>query len=73
MFRRDSINWMHILSQIVIQSNMGQSKRMYEQMEINVLDIDLDDDEYQFKEWIEKEYEKYLAENPNSPILAPHN
>ena len=24
-------------------------------------------------QWIEKEYEKYLAENPNSPILAPHN
>jgi hypothetical protein len=52
---------------------MGQSKRMYEEMEINVLDIDFDDDAYLFKEWVEKEYEKYLADNPNSPILAPHN
>jgi hypothetical protein len=52
---------------------MGQSKRMYEEMEINVFEIDLDDDAYQFKQWVEKEYEKYLADNPNSPILASHN
>jgi|APGre2960657404_1045060.scaffolds.fasta_scaffold750349_2 hypothetical protein len=52
---------------------MSQTKRLYEEMELNVLDIDLEDEEYQFRQWIEKEYEKYLAENPNSPILAPHN
>jgi hypothetical protein len=28
---------------------MGQSKRMFEEMEINVLDIDMDDDLYQLK------------------------
>lgn len=52
---------------------MSQTKRLYEEMELNVIDIDFEDEEYQFRQWIEKEYEKYLAENPNSPILAFHN
>ena len=35
---------------------MGQSKRMYEEMEINVLDIDLDDDAYQSKHDLNRIY-----------------
>jgi hypothetical protein len=60
---------MVILNQIVIQRKMGQSKKLFEELTFNVINLfpdepetSFEDDEESFRQWVDEQWELELMD-----------